>query len=121
VTTEGPPSENAASRTGLAATRPLGLIMAFGAGVLISAVSYELVEDAFDAAGGSGAVALGLFAGAFTFYLGDLAIDRFGGEGRKSAAGGKTPVPAWPSCSAPFWTASPSRSCSASRCLEAGG
>jgi ZIP family zinc transporter len=69
--------------------RWLGLIMAFGAGVLISAVAYELVEDAFGTAGGSGAVALGLFAGAFTFYLGDLAIDRLGGEGRKSAAGGQ--------------------------------
>jgi ZIP family zinc transporter len=69
--------------------RPLGLIMAFGAGVLISAVAYELVEDAFGTAGGSGAVALGLFAGAFTFYFGDVAIDRFGGEGRKSAVGGQ--------------------------------
>jgi zinc transporter, ZIP family len=67
--------------------RLLGLIMAFGAGVLISAVAYELVEEAFGTAGGSGAVALGLLAGAFAFYLGDLAIDRFGGEGRKSAAG----------------------------------
>jgi hypothetical protein len=28
-------------------------------------------------------------AGALTFYLGDLAIDRFGGEGRKRAAGGQ--------------------------------
>jgi zinc transporter, ZIP family len=62
--------------------------MAFGAGVLISAVAYELVEDAFSTAGGSGAVALGLLAGAVTFYFGDLAIDRFGGDGRKSAAGG---------------------------------
>ena len=69
--------------------RPLGLIMAFGAGVLISAVAYELVEDAFGSAGGSGAVGLGLFAGAFTFYVGDLAIDHFGGERRKSAAGGQ--------------------------------
>jgi zinc transporter, ZIP family len=67
----------------------LGLVMAFGAGVLISAVAYELVEDAFGIAGGSGAVALGLFAGAFAFYLGDLAIDGFGGEGRMSAAGGQ--------------------------------
>lgn len=66
--------------------RPLGLIMAFGAGVLISAVAYELVEDAFGTAGGTGAVALGLLAGAFTFYFGDLTIDRFGGERRKSAA-----------------------------------
>jgi zinc transporter, ZIP family len=69
--------------------RPLGLTMAFGSGVLISAVSYELVEDAFGTAGGGGAVALGLFAGAIAFYLGDLAIDRFGGEGRKSAVGGQ--------------------------------
>jgi zinc transporter, ZIP family len=69
--------------------RPLGLVMGFGAGVLISAVAYELVEDAFGTAGGSGAVALGLLAGAFTFYFGDLAIDRFGGEGRKSAEGGQ--------------------------------
>jgi zinc transporter, ZIP family len=69
--------------------RPIGLVMGFGAGVLISAVAYELVADAFGTAGGSGAVALGLLAGAFTFYVGDLAIDRFGGEGRKSAAGGQ--------------------------------
>jgi zinc transporter, ZIP family len=67
--------------------RTLGLIMAFGSGVLISAVAYELVEDAFAEAGGSGAVALGLFAGAFTFFVGDLLIDRLGGEGRKSADG----------------------------------
>ena len=32
---------------------PLGLIMAFGAADFISAVAYELVEDAFSAAGGS--------------------------------------------------------------------
>lgn len=67
--------------------RTLGLIMAFGSGVLISAVAYELVEDAFGAAGGSGAVGLGLFAGALAFFFGDLAIDRLGGDKRKSAAG----------------------------------
>ena len=78
----------------------LGLVMAFGAGVLISAVVYELVEDSFGIAGGSGAVALGLFAGAFAFYFGDLAIDRFGGEGRKSAAGVRMRVRPSPSCSA---------------------
>jgi|SRR5215211_1852027 len=69
--------------------RLLGLIMAFGSGVLISAVAYELVEDAFGAEGRGGAVGLGLLAGALTFYLGDLAIARFGGEGRKRAAGGQ--------------------------------
>lgn len=66
----------------------LGLVMAFGAGVLISAVAYELVEDSFGIAGGSGAVALGLFAGAFAFYFGDLAIDRFGGGGKEKRGRG---------------------------------
>jgi ZIP family zinc transporter len=67
--------------------RALGLIMAFGSGVLISAVAYELVEDAFGSGGGSGAVGLGLLAGSLAFFFGDLAIDRLGGDGRKSAAG----------------------------------
>ena len=67
--------------------RALGLIMAFGAGVLISAVSFELVEDAFDTSAGEGAVALGLLAGSVTFFIGDLLIDRLGGEGRKASSG----------------------------------
>ena len=50
----------------------LGLIMAFGAGVLISAVSYELVGEAFDTSAGSGGIALGLFAGAGVFFGGDV-------------------------------------------------
>jgi zinc transporter, ZIP family len=62
----------------------LGLIMAFGAGVLISAVAYELVAEAFDTAAGSGSLALGLAAGALTFFAGDAVIDRMGGDGRKS-------------------------------------
>jgi zinc transporter, ZIP family len=68
-------------------TRLLGLIMAFGAGVLISAVAYELVQEAFVTAGFSGWVAGGLFAGAAVFFLGDLAIDHLGGEQRKSMGG----------------------------------
>jgi zinc transporter, ZIP family len=67
----------------------LGLIMAFGAGVLISAVAYELVREGFETAAGEGGVGLGLAAGAATFFLGDLLIDRFGGEGRKSSTGAK--------------------------------
>jgi ZIP family zinc transporter len=68
-------------------SRALGLIMAFGAGVLISAVAYELVQEAFHISGGTGGVPLGLAAGAITFYAGDLLIDRLGGEGRKSSGG----------------------------------
>lgn len=63
--------------------RLLGLIMAFGAGVLISAVAYELVAEAYETAAGRGTLALGLSAGALTFFVGDLLIDRMGGEGRK--------------------------------------
>jgi ZIP family zinc transporter len=63
----------------------LGLVLAFGAGVLISAVAYELALEAFTEAGGwSGAPAVGFFAGVATFFVGDTIIDRKGGEGRKS-------------------------------------
>jgi zinc transporter, ZIP family len=66
----------------------LGLVMAFGAGVLISAVAFELIAPAIQQVRGDGhwKVALGLGAGAITFYLGDGIIDRMGGEQRKSAA-----------------------------------
>ena len=43
--------------------------MAFGAGVLISAVAYELVAEAFDTSAGGGGLALGLAGGALTFFV----------------------------------------------------
>lgn len=67
--------------------RALGLIMAFGAGVLISAVAFELVQEAFETSAGDGGVGLGIFAGSAVFFLGDTVIDRFGGSGRKSSSG----------------------------------
>jgi zinc transporter, ZIP family len=67
--------------------RTLGLIMAFGSGVLISAVAFELVQEGFDKVGGSGRVALGLFAGSAVFFAGDLMIDRMGGDDRKHSGG----------------------------------
>jgi ZIP family zinc transporter len=67
--------------------RLLGLIMAFGAGVLISAVAFELVEDAAETSAGSGGVALGLLAGCAVFYTGDALIDRLGGSHRKHSGG----------------------------------
>src|SRR3954467_5693764 len=63
--------------------KALGLIMAFGVGVLLSAVAYDLVEEAFHVAADGRTIALGLAAGALTFYLGDAAIDRMGGANRK--------------------------------------
>jgi ZIP family zinc transporter len=68
----------------------VGLVMAFGSGVLISAVAYELVLEASDTSAGEGGVALGLFAGALTFFVGDAVIDRFGGDGRKKSAGAQS-------------------------------
>jgi ZIP family zinc transporter len=70
-------------------TRTLGLVMAFGSGVLISAVAYELAQEAFDTAGGSGYAAGGLFAGSLAFFVGDALIGRFGGSDRKSSGGGQ--------------------------------
>jgi ZIP family zinc transporter len=64
--------------------RLLGWIMAFGAGVLISAVSFELVAEGYETGGGTGHLALGLAAGALTFFAGDALIDRMGGDERKS-------------------------------------
>jgi zinc transporter, ZIP family len=54
--------------------RVVGLLMSFGAGVLISAVAYELVQEAFEVSDGSVWVAAGLAAGALVFYGGDRAI-----------------------------------------------
>ena len=65
----------------------IGIIMAFGSGVLISAVAYELVDEAFAAAGNSGRVAGGVATGALAFYLGDLYIDSRGGADRKRSDG----------------------------------
>jgi zinc transporter, ZIP family len=66
--------------------RLLGLIMAFGAGVLLSAVAYELVEEAFETSHGNREVALGLGIGAVAFFLGDAWIDHRGGAQRKGMA-----------------------------------
>ncbi|RZS29488.1 ZIP family zinc transporter [Herbihabitans rhizosphaerae] len=67
--------------------RVIGLIMAFGAGVLISALAFDLTGEALRA-GGFGAVALGLFAGSAVFFLADRWLDRRGGSGRKRSAAG---------------------------------
>ena len=92
--------------------RTLGLVMAFGSGVLISAVAFELVQEAWDREGAHAGVALGLFAGSLTFWAGDAVIDRRGGAHRSSRAGVESKAPRSRSCSARSSTASRSRSCS---------
>jgi ZIP family zinc transporter len=66
--------------------RIIGLIMAFGAGTLISAIAYDLVEEAADV-GRTLALAAGLALGAITFFAGDWWVDRAGGADRKRSGG----------------------------------
>jgi zinc transporter, ZIP family len=65
--------------------RAIGLVLGFGAGALISAVSFELAEDGV-AIGGGPAVGIGLAAGALTYYVCDTAIERRSG-GSDAGAG----------------------------------
>ena len=48
--------------------RVIGLIMGFGAGVLISAVAFDLIDEAADVSSGQGAIIGGLFAGCAVFF-----------------------------------------------------
>jgi len=71
---------------GLALVRPwperfVGLVLGFGAGALISAVSFELAEEGVKT-GGAWPVALGLALGALVYYALDGVIDRRGNTGR---------------------------------------
>jgi ZIP family zinc transporter len=66
--------------------RLIGLVMAFGAGVLISALAFELTSEAYQRSGG-GIVVGGLVGGSLVFFAGDLIIDRRGGSQRKSSDG----------------------------------
>lgn len=72
--------------------RQVGLVLAFGAGALISAVSFELAEEGIEV-GDPGSTALGLGAGALTYYLLDgLIARRFAaGHGREGRATGSSP------------------------------
>lgn len=62
------------------APRVVALLLAFGAGALISAVSFELAAESLEA-GGPGVFAAGLALGALAFFGGDLALERR--EGRR--------------------------------------
>ena len=65
----------------------LGLIMAFGSGVLISAVAYELVQEQISASVTGLVIAAGLLLGACIFFAGDSYIDHLGGQYRKRSSG----------------------------------
>ena len=58
----------------------IGLVLGFGAGALISAVSFELAEEGVKIAGGL-PVAIGLGVGAITYYLASIRVASMGGGG----------------------------------------
>ena len=64
--------------------RAVGHVLAFGAGALISAVSFDLAEEGAQL-GDPGTMAAGLAAGALTYFFLDRAVER-----RQSASGDDT-------------------------------
>ena len=67
--------------------RAIGLVMAFGGGVLISAVAFDLVQEAVDTQNAQWPVLVGICAGCATFFTGDWLIDSLGGADRKDPGG----------------------------------
>src|SRR5690349_22260057 len=69
--------------------RQVGLVLSFGAGALISAVSFELAAEGVSV-GSAGATAVGLAAGALAYYFCDGLIERrtATGRGRRGRAQG---------------------------------
>jgi ZIP family zinc transporter len=55
--------------------RIVGIVLAFGAGALISAVSFDLFEEG-QRIGGPGTVAIGLALGALTYFSLDLLVEK---------------------------------------------
>jgi ZIP family zinc transporter len=64
--------------TGELNRRAVGLVLGFGAGALISSVSFELAEDGVRIGGGA-SVGIGLAVGALTYYVCDGLVDRRSG------------------------------------------
>ncbi|TCN34445.1 ZIP family zinc transporter [Kribbella sp. VKM Ac-2500] len=66
--------------------RVIGCVLGFGAGALISSVSFELAQEGFEASGGL-PVGIGLALGALAFFFGDRLVARIGGRSGGAAAG----------------------------------
>lgn len=72
--------------------RLVGLVLAFGAGALISAVSFELAAEGV-MEGSTTSVAVGLAAGALVYYSLDGVVSKRGSTGRGSSARSETDDP----------------------------
>ncbi|ADV67065.1 ZIP family metal transporter [Deinococcus maricopensis] len=62
--------------------RVISSVMAVGAGVLVSAVAFDLMDEAFHE-GGFDAAAIGLTLGAVVYFVADLLVNRAGAHHRK--------------------------------------
>lgn len=68
--------------------RLIAFVMAFGAGVLISALSFDLMDEAFEA-GGFLPTAGGFLVGAVVYTLANIALNKAGAQHRKRSEAGK--------------------------------
>jgi ZIP family zinc transporter len=69
----------------------VGIVLAFGAGALISAVSFDLAEEGVQLGGGD-SVALGLAVGALTYFLADRGVERLGQPERTGPSSAAAPT-----------------------------
>jgi ZIP family zinc transporter len=66
--------------------RVISTVMSVGAGILISSVAFDLMDESFRA-GGFDASSLGLAAGSLVFFAADAAVSSSGGKHRKRSQG----------------------------------
>ena len=66
-----------------ASQRIISLVMAVGAGVLISSVAFELMEEAYRK-GGFDSPAIGMLLGALIYFAADLAVSRRAKDRKRS-------------------------------------
>jgi zinc transporter, ZIP family len=64
----------------------IGIVLGFGAGALISSISFELAQEGYVKGGGL-PLAIGLAAGALAFYLADRLVQRLGSRMGGGSAG----------------------------------
>lgn len=64
----------------------VGVVLAFGAGALISSVAFELAQEGLRI-GSPLSVAVGIAVGALAFFAADRAVDRLGGRGGGASSG----------------------------------
>jgi ZIP family zinc transporter len=69
-----------------ASRRLIGFVMAVGAGVLISSVAFELMDESYKQ-GGFAAASIGLLLGAISFFAADWGVNHLGGLHRKRSQG----------------------------------